>query len=151
MLHLMRAGVDAELLWTGTDEACGYGLIDKDVALTPLFHIKRLFAHYVPYGDWVRFPQVDATEPLSVVSARGNDGRRSTLLIHTENTPRTINLSQIDADLDGCDRLLMLDPATNGDVTESPCDGKVVFRGWGVAVVTNTDEQKAEQGETPCG
>src|SRR5262249_17323021 len=73
MLQLIRAGIDAEMLWTGTDEACGYGLVDKDGETTPLFHVKRLFAHFVPYGDWVRFPDVDrASHQMLSIAARGD-------------------------------------------------------------------------------
>jgi len=140
MFHLMRAGIDAEMLWTGTDEGCGYGVIDKDARTTPLFHVKWLFAHYVPYGDWIRFPEVRGTEDrVLAVAARNERGRRSVLLVHTDDCQRTIDLSQVDAPLNGCDRLLRVDSLSGGIVQETTHAGSVVFHGRGVAVVTNAD------------
>jgi Glycosyl hydrolases family 39 len=138
LLHLLRAGIDAEMLWTGTDEGCGYGLVDGRGRTTPLFHVKRLFAQYVPYGCWVRFPRVD-TERDSVlsVSARTHDGQRSLLLVHTEDCPRTIACSQVDDWLGDWDRVLLLDRSTEGRVSEARGRGRVTFHGRGVAVITN--------------
>jgi hypothetical protein len=138
LLHLIRSGADAEMLWTGTDEGCGYGLVDKDGNATPLFHVKRLFACYVPYGGWVQFPRLDGAEDeLLAISARSDGGQRSVLLVHPEEGERTVDLSEVDAATNGCERLLLLDSSTGGVVQETRQTGSVTFHGRGVAVITN--------------
>jgi len=128
------------MLWTGTDEACGYGLVDKESRTTPLYHVKRLFAHYVRFGDWIHFPEIDGRrDHLLVICARGEDGRRSALLIHTDDHQRTVDLTQIDGSLEDCDRLLLLDPSTNGEIRQTSSRRSITFHGWGVAVITNAE------------
>jgi hypothetical protein len=146
LLQLLGAGVDAEMFWSGTDEGCGYGLIDKDGAVTPLYHVKRLFAHYVSFGDWVSFPEVDDTDGLFGLYSRSGGGRRSLLLVNTVDEPRSIDLSRIDADLDCCDRLLRIDGSTAGTLLQASCTGSVPFSGWGVAAVTDRDELSDDNG-----
>src|SRR5713226_1496396 len=83
LLHLMRGGADAEMLWTGTDDACGYGVMDKDARPTPLFYAKALCAQYIRFGDWISFPIIEQSHAcLDIVVGRGDDGRRSALLVH---------------------------------------------------------------------
>jgi beta-xylosidase len=137
LLNLMRSEVDAEMLWTGTDEACGYGVLDKDAIPTPLFHGRRLCAHYVRYGDWICFP---AAEPhrlgVDVVVARGEDGSQNALFVHLKGQTASYDLAELANGLaDGC-RLLKIDEGTGNRVVDTTSRGTVRFDGYGVAVVT---------------
>ena len=147
LLHLMRGGVDAEMLWTGTDDACGYGVLDAQATPTPLFHAKRLCAEYVRYGDWVWFPTGELGHPdVDVAVARGEDGRRSALLVHRKDQPATYALSELAGDLADGRTLLKIDGGTENRVVESAYDGTVAFAGYGVAVVTNAAPDTEEAG-----
>jgi hypothetical protein len=138
LLQLMRAGVDAEMLWTGTDVDCGYGVLDGDARPTPLYHAKMLCTHHVRPGDWVRFPTgEDGRAELDAVVARGDDGRTSALLVHLRQEKVAYGVAHLDDRLAGCCRVLQIDARTDGRVVEAPCAGTVNFDGYGVAVVTN--------------
>ncbi|HKA01467.1 MAG TPA: hypothetical protein VKE70_33375, partial [Candidatus Solibacter sp.] len=50
LIHLMRGGADAEMLWTGTDDSSCYGAMDQHGWPTPVYHAKRLCAAHVRYG-----------------------------------------------------------------------------------------------------
>jgi hypothetical protein len=139
LLHLMRGGSDAEMLWTGTDDNCGYGVLDKDAAPTPLFHAKKLCAQYVRYNDWISFPSCNRVAlPLDIVISRGREGRKSTLLVHLEDKAARYRLSElIDGLADDCGAILKIDSGTGNRIIETNYDGIVDFNGYGVAVVTN--------------
>jgi hypothetical protein len=138
LLQLMRGGVDAEMLWTGTDVDCGYGVLDGEGRPTPLFHAKKLCARYIRTGDWVRFPTgEDGRADLDAVVARGDEGRTSALLVHRQPGKAAYAVTTLDGRLAACHRLLKLDAGTDGRVVESPCDGRIRFEGYGIAVVTN--------------
>jgi Glycosyl hydrolases family 39 len=137
LLHLIRGGTDAEMLWTGTDDACGYGVMDKNAVPTPLFHAKKLCAQYLRYGDWLSFPKCGHGEPsLDMVVSRGQEGRKSALLVHLENNAATYGLSELIDGLAECRVLLKIDRGTGNRVVKSTYDGRVSFEGYGVAVVT---------------
>lgn len=138
LLQLMRAGVDAEMLWTGTDVDCGYGVLDGEGRPTPLYHAKKLCGRFVRPGDWVTFPTgAEGTPDLDAVVARGDDGRRSALLVHTQEVKAGYAITDLDTRLASCTRLLKIDASTGGQVVEEPCAGTVTFEGYGVAVVTD--------------
>jgi len=138
LLHLMRGGAEAEMLWTGTDDACGYGVMDKDAMPTPLFHTRKLCAQYLRYGDWLSFPTYDHGDPaVDVVVSRGQEGRKSALLVHLKDSAATYALSELASGLAECRVLLKIDGGTGNQVLETSCDGTVRFEGYGVAVVTN--------------
>ncbi|TAJ77412.1 hypothetical protein EPO44_20825 [bacterium] len=138
LLHLMRGSADAEMLWTGTDDACGYGVLDKGGVPTPLFHAKKLCAQYVQYDDWLSFPKYDRGDPtVDVVVSRGQEGRKSALLVHLKDSATTYALSELDGGLADCRVLLKIDEGTGNQVVEMNYDGTVSFNGYGVAVVTN--------------
>ena len=139
LLHLLRGGADAEMLWTGTDDACGYGILDKEANPTPLFHTKWFFGRYIRYGDWISFPVADG-DGLAVdgVVARGDDGRCSGLFVHLDDRSATYDVSELAGDrLNDCATLLKLDAGTDGRVRVKPATGTVAFDGYGVAVLTN--------------
>jgi hypothetical protein len=139
LLQLMRGGADAEMLWTGTDIECGYGVLDGDGEPTPLFHAKTLCAQSIRYGDWISFPDLERHPELDAVVARGEDGRRSTFLIHLADRAAPYELSELVGDCGDFHRLLKMD--TSGDsVTETVADGVIRFDGYGVAVLTNAPE-----------
>jgi Glycosyl hydrolases family 39 len=147
LLHLMRGDADAEMLWTGTDDACGYGVLDKDARPTPLFYAKALCAQYIRVGDWISFPLAAGTIPnVDVVAARGEDGRQSALLVHLKDEMATYALSELAGDAGDYRTLLKIDGGTGNQVMETSCNGTVSFNGYGVAVVTN-----AVAGRDNCG
>jgi hypothetical protein len=138
LLQLMRAGVDAEMLWTGTDVDCGYGVLDGEARPTPLYHAKKLCTGHIRPGDWVRFPTGEDSRPdLDAVVARGDDGRRSALLVHLQQGKAAYAVAELDGRLTACRRLLKIDAGTGGRVVEEPYADTVVFEGYGVALVTN--------------
>jgi hypothetical protein len=67
LLHLIH-GVNAEVLWTGTDDRCGYGVIGPDATPTPLYFARRLCAQRIQYGDAIVIPTLDS-------AGAGLDGR----------------------------------------------------------------------------
>jgi len=139
LLHLMRGGADAEMLWTGTDDACGYGVIDKDARPTPLFYAKALCAHYIRFGDWISFPVADGINPnLDAVVASGKDGRQSAVLVHLKNDTATYMVSEVTGGAGAYNRLLKIDAGAGNQVMEMSYNGTVSFDGYGVAVATNT-------------
>jgi hypothetical protein len=147
LLHLIRGDADAEMLWTGTDDACGYGVLDKDAKPTPLFYAKALCAQYIRVGDWISFPLAAGTIPnVDVVVARGEDGRQSALLVHLKDEMATYALSELAADAGDYRTLLKIDGGTGNGVMEMSCNGTFSFNGYGVAVVTN-----AVAGRDNCG
>src|SRR5262249_8970957 len=82
LLQLMRAGADAEMFWMSTDAGGPYGLGAEAANPTPVFPEKRLCTQYLRYGDWRRFTPCRPGQAVDVVSARGAEGRQSTLIVH---------------------------------------------------------------------
>src|SRR5262249_5921475 len=131
LLHLMRGGVDAEMLWTGTDDSCGYGVLDKDATPTPLFHARRLCARYIRYGDWISFPARERhRSAIDCVVARGDDGRRSALVVHLKDEAAAYSLAEIDPRLAESHTLLKIDGETGNQVSCQPVDGSLRFSGY---------------------
>jgi len=139
LLHLLRGGVDAEMLWTGTDDECGYGVVDKDGSPTPLYHAKRLCTEYVRYGDALRFPVAEAQRSaVDGVIAHGEDGQQSALFVHLLDTEATYDLAELAGrDLADSGTLLILDRSSPTRVVTKPTSGVIAFQGSGVALVTN--------------
>src|SRR5262249_21952650 len=70
LLRLMRAGVFAEMFWTGNEDRGGYGMMNKHGDPWPVFHAKKLCARYIRHGDWVSFPtDGKGNLPVDVVTA----------------------------------------------------------------------------------
>ncbi len=139
LLHLVRGGVDAEMLWTGTDDACGYGVLGPDAAPTPLYFARRLCAQYIRYGDAIVAPALDdGVTGLDGMVVQGGDGRSSAVLVHREPTTATYDLSEITrGELSDSRALIKIDCETGNTLTTRSCDGTVTFAGYGVAAVTN--------------
>src|SRR5262249_21330522 len=116
LLQLMRGGVDAEMLWTGTDVECGYGVLDGDGEPTHLFYAKALCAQSGRHRDWITFPEHEQYPDLDVVAARGEDGRRSLFLFHLADTPATYEISRLATDFDEPRRLLKIDAGSRGGI-----------------------------------
>src|SRR5262249_62131882 len=108
-----RSGVDAEMVWTGTDDACGYGILDPTGEPTPLYHAKRLCASYVRYGDRIRFPLSGSTrrEGDAVVS-EGPHGHKSAFVAHIADRPGRLAIRDPDPDLAEGWHVITLDAAT---------------------------------------
>ena len=141
LLHLMRGGAHAEILWTGTDDACGYGILDKNGAPTPLYFAKWLCSRFVRYGDSLRFPsQCPRNREVDAVVAEADDGRRSILIAHLRDEPAAYSIYEFGADLAGCRTLLKIDDETGNKIIATTCDGTLSFQGYGVAVATNVEE-----------
>jgi len=136
LVRLMRAGVDAEMLWAGTDEDGRYGAIDLHGSPTPVHRAKRLCTDHVRDGDWLEFPRCSGVDRgLELVVASGEASRRGAFIAHVRDEPATYCLSDLST-LSDCSTLLKLE----GDgtrVVEVPFDGVIVFHGYGVAAVTN--------------
>src|SRR5712692_10056286 len=140
LLHLMRGGVDAEMLWTGTDVECGYGMLNGDGEPTPLFHAKALCAQTIRYGDWISFPNLERHPELDAVVARGEDCRRSVFLVHLADRAASYDVSELVGDCGDLRRLLKIDSSTGSSVVEAIADGLIRFDGYGVAALTNAPE-----------
>jgi len=148
LLHLMRGSTDAEMLWTGTDDACGYGVMDKDARPTPLFYAKALCAQYIRFGDWISFPMGEgANLSLDAVAARGEDGRRSALLVHLKDEMATYAVSELTGDAGSYRTQVKIDAGTGNQLMKMSCDGTVSFNGYGVAVVTNAVARRDNRGQ----
>jgi hypothetical protein len=147
LLYLMRGNAYAEMFWTGTEDKGGYGMMNKRGELWPVFYAKKLCAEYIRHGDWISFPIEDhGDSALDVVTARGDDGRRSALLVHLKDKAATYSISELadsGADYQG---FLKIDQGTGNCIVESACKKTVSFEGYGVAVVT-TDEPKVKKPE----
>jgi hypothetical protein len=139
LLHLVRGGVDAEMLWTGTDDACGYGVIGPDARPTPLYFARRLCAQYIQYGDALVLSALDGgAVGLDGMVVRGRNGRSSALLVHREPTVATYDLDEVtDGQVVDGRTLIKIDCDTGNTVATRPFDGTLTFAGYGVGVVTN--------------
>lgn len=138
LIHLLRGGVDVEMWWTATENTGPYGVIYKDGTPTPVLQAKKLFAQSIRYGDWISFPTSwSDTQDLDLVTAEGEDGQQSTLLVHLKHETETYTLSESADNWARYHTLLKLDQSTENQVVEMPFEGKVTFKGYGVAVVTN--------------
>ncbi len=137
LLNLIRGGVDAEMLWTGTDHECGYGVLDAEAVPTPLFYTRRLFAQYIRRGDRIVASAL-AAGPLDGMIVDGDDGRRSALFVHREPAEAIYDVAELTGGRlgDGGTLIKLASGARNG-VSVQPYDGTIRIAGYGVAVVSN--------------
>src|SRR5262245_26335570 len=137
LLQLMRAQVDAEMFWVGTEEQGGYGMMNQHGDPWPSFHAKKLCAQHVRYGDWVAFPTGErGNENIDMVVARGQDARRSVLIVHQKEDVAGYDLAALIPDLTSLRTVRQIDNSTDNRIVESDYDGRIRFDGFGVAVVT---------------
>src|SRR5262245_18583747 len=134
VLHLIRGGADAEMSGTGTEDRGGYGMMNRHGEPWPVFHAKRLLVEHVRRGDWVSFPAADPAVDVAV--ARGDDGRRSAVIVHLKGGPGRFAVADLIGNGAAYTRLLKFEAGTGGAVAEVPFDGTVEFDGYGVAAVT---------------
>jgi hypothetical protein len=144
LLYLMRADVDAEMFWSGTEDYGGYGMMNKHGVPHPSYYAKTLCARYVRHGDWISFPTTDnPREDVDVVVSRGDDGQLSALFIHLKDGPADYELAAFDSRLVKCGHVLKIDEGTGPQIVSGCSNGRVCFNGYGVAVATNaTSDQK---------
>jgi len=139
LIQFLRSGIDAEMVWTGTDDACGYGILDPRAEPTSLYYAKLLCARHVRYGDQIRFPLngKDRREWDAVVS-HGPHGRRSIFVVHLRDRPGVLPLRDLEPSLARGGHLIKLDASTYGQPVPLPArTGRIELDGFGVAVVTN--------------
>jgi len=75
---------------------------------------------------------------VDALIARGEDGRRSALLVHLKEETATYGVSELSDSLGDCRTLLKIDGGTGNQVLQTACKGTIAFDGYGVAIVTNT-------------
>jgi len=139
LIQFLRSGIDAEMIWTGTDDAHGYGMLNPSAEPTPLYYAKLLCARHVRYGDLIRFPihGADRREWDAVVSY-DRHGRKSIFLAHLADQPGLIALRDLEPSLAASGHFIKLDSETKGRPVVLPTRaGKVELDGFGVAAVTN--------------
>jgi hypothetical protein len=143
LIQFLRSGVDAEMVWTGTDDACGYGILDPAGEPTPLYHAKRLCARYVRYGDRICFPLCGSTRrEWDAVVSHSPQGHKSVFVVHLADGPGRLSLRDLDSDLaQGC-HLIKLEAATGGRPVALSCRAPAIIEmeGFGAAVATNEME-----------
>lgn len=141
LINLLRGGADLEMRWTATSHDAhtdAYGLMTMNGDPTPVCLAKQLFAQHVRYGDWLRFPSWRRDAPMVVaVTAWGDDGRRSCVLVNTGNGPCRVPVSAGEDGLGAGCELFRLGGSTGGRVAREPCTGTVAMGGYEVALATN--------------
>ena len=137
LLQLMRGGAHAEILWTGTDNECGYGVLDPKGEPTPLFYAKQLCCRYVREGDLLRFPVIGPRQQqVDAVVVKDGSGQHCALIVHLRDESASYALHEFGDDLTDCKVLLKIDREAGNQVVASPCKRTLEFQGYGVAVVT---------------
>src|SRR5258707_14475188 len=112
------------MLWTGTDDACGYGVLGPDAAPTPLYFARRLCAQYIQYGDAIVTPALDhGGAGLDGVVVRSSNGRSSAVLVNREHTATTYDVSESTRGelRDSC-ALIKIDCQTCNALTAGRCE-----------------------------
>jgi hypothetical protein len=139
LIQFLRSGIDAEMVWTGTDDACGYGILNPNAEPTPLYHSKLLCSRYVRYGDQIGFPIVGpASRKWDSVVSYGAKERKSLFLVHLADQPGRLSIENLEPALASARYVIKLDASTNAQpVLASLRGGKIELDGFGVAVVTN--------------
>jgi len=140
LLSLLRGGVDAEMLWTGTDEGCGYGVLDAGAVPTPLFYARRLFAQYIRRGDRSITAKISAGHrDLDGMIVAGKAARRSAILVHREPREATYDVAELTSgEFEGQCMLIKVDGGTGNGVIVQRSDGRIGITGYGVAVISNS-------------
>jgi hypothetical protein len=147
LIQFLRGGVDAEIVWTGTDDSCGYGILNPAGEPTPLYHAKRMCASHVRYGDSIRFPiRGDARLEWDAVVACDPRGRKSLFLVRLVDRPGTLRVGDVEPSLADGGYVLRLDAATAGRpvVVSAGSPAIVEMEGYGVAVATHEVESDWE-------
>jgi hypothetical protein len=144
LIQFLRSGIDAEMVWTGTDDDCGYGILDPAAEPTPLYHAKRLCARYVRYGDAIAFPIAGpARRSWDGVVSHGSEGRRSAFVVHIDDRPARLPLADLDPTLTQSASIIRLDQSTRGrpEIMRRSSGASLELEGYGVAIVTNALEE----------
>jgi hypothetical protein len=143
LIHHLRSGLDAEMVWTGTDDACGYGMLDPQAVPTPLYHAKHLCARFVRFDDRIWFPIMGAARRFwDVVVAERPDGRRSAFVVHLAAHPASVTVADLDPSFGPDSTVIHVDATTGGEPHTARRLGsaRLDMPGVAVAVVTNAGE-----------
>jgi len=136
LLHLMRNDVDAEMYWVGTEHSGGYGMMNDKGDPWPSFYAKKLCTQHVRPGDFISFPTDQSPNPnIDVVVARGDDGRKSALVVHLAEQTASYDLAKLIPNLSSVKSVQKIDHGTEKQIATQPFDGKLNFDGFGVAAV----------------
>jgi hypothetical protein len=139
LLQLVRGGANAERVWTGTDEAWGYGLLDAEGNPKPLYHAKKMVTDHLQRGDGVWFPRKEGHNgQYDVAVAQSPLGRASIILANFSSNRARFEISAGDYEINAhAAKVYKIDAAEPDRVVECDLDGSVEFSGYGVAVITN--------------
>jgi Glycosyl hydrolases family 39 len=143
LLQLVRGGADLEVFWSGTGDAGPYGLVDAAANPTPVFYARQLLARHLRHGDRLSFPFQADHQDVDVVVVEGVKEKRSIVVVHQSAAPAVYCLTDWPISLEGYLSRLTLDHERDPAGVTAPFDGCVSFRGYGVAVVTNTELSEA--------
>jgi hypothetical protein len=75
---------------------------------------------------------------VDAIVAWNDEGRRSGVFVNTAPKRRDLTVSDWDAALEGCVRVLRVDAGTGNRIAGGQFDGTVRLDGYGIAVVTNS-------------
>jgi hypothetical protein len=143
LIHLLRGGADLEMRWTATANNDAYGVLTSSGKPTAACLAKELFAHHVRHGDHVSFP--DRRSEFATIDAlvawSNNGHRRSGVFVHVAHGPQTLTVEDWDPELSGCRTIWRVDTSTGHGVVRERSDGALRLQGYGVAVVTNSDDE----------
>lgn len=148
LIHLLRGGADLEMRWTATANDDAYGVLTMSGEPTAACLAKELFVHHVRHGDHVRFPapRAEFANVDALVAWSHSGRRRSGLFVHTARECQRLTVEDWDPELRGCHTLWRLDASTGQRVVRERFDGTVHLEGYGVAVLTNTDDGNTDDG-----
>jgi hypothetical protein len=136
LIQLMRGGADGELYWMGTDAVGPYGLWDGQGRPTQAFRAKELVAQAVRFGDEIIVDESAlGRRELLVLRARDAGGRRSALIVHLADRPRSYEFAGLLPEADGYAALRRIAGGKDGQLATTSYKGVVEFDGLGVAMV----------------
>jgi hypothetical protein len=142
LIHLLRGGADLEMRWTATANDDAYGAITMSGEATAACLVKELFVHHVRHGDHVWFPgpRPEFANVDALVAWSDDGRRRSGIFVHTAREQQTLTAEDWDPNLRGCHTIWRLDTSTGHRVARERCDGALRLEGYGVGIVTNSDD-----------
>ena len=141
LMHLIRGGADMEMWWSATDSTGPYGVMDEYGRPNPVFYSKKLFTHFVRFGDQVQFPDMGTYNSyINMAVVNSENGYTSAVIVHLSDITKSYAIGRWNDLLSPCGQLYKIDDKTNGEIISGSFDGSVTFHGYGVAVVTGRND-----------